>query len=172
MTLVLVNLALLASGGLLADQAPRPGLLVAEAEVAAPNVQPPAPALLPLEQMTVAQLTAERQRILDSRPSAVLPVTVMVVGAVGFSVGLGFFLFSSMVVGGVFIGVSAAVFVVGLVLYLMKGPERAENATALRKVEQALRVAKSRDDDRSVPPPPAPPGVDLGPRPGALLARF
>ncbi|MFT3712325.1 MAG: hypothetical protein QM817_32160 [Archangium sp.] len=156
MTLVLVTTLLVTQGGLLSEAVPRAGLLL-EAQVAVTAT----PAATPkLADLTNEQLQAERRRLVDSAPSVLLPSLLIVGGAIGFTVGVGIFLFSTMVVGGIVMAIAAPVVITGLVLLLMQGPTRRDAAKQVKEIDRALFLRNQPPTvPELLPPPPPPTGV-------------
>lgn len=169
MTLALVSTVLVLQGGLLSEATPRAGLLLAAAEVPAPTAVAEAPKL---ETMTLAQLEAERVRVEGTIPSVLPAALCFTVGGGVFVVGAGFFLFSSMVVGGVLFAIATPIIVAGIVLVLINGPARAAASTRLREIRRLKVLLEQRDQGFDVPPPPPPPGVERAVEPSLLLATF
>ena len=165
MTLVLMSTVLVLQGGLWSDFAPRAGLLVEGA------------AELPkLEEMTVDQLEAERERVTAQMPGVLLPALAFTAGGGVALVGLGFFFFSSMVVGGVMLAIAAPLIVAGIVLVLINAPARNAAGQRLREIRR-LKVLREQQQQAPprfdlTPPPPPPPGVERVVEPGVLLAEF
>lgn len=165
MTFVMLSTLLCLEGGLLADRTPTAGLLLGAAETA--ESVPPRP----LSDLTLEELEAERQSVLATRPSLIPPMLVIGAGAIGFTIGTGILLFSTIIVGSFVMGVAAVVVIVGIVLVLNTGPARAVAARRLKEIDRAVT---DRKREQLRPPPPAilPPGVQWGPPPSLLLASF
>lgn len=168
MTLVLMSTVLVMQGGLLSDFSPRAGMLVAAVEDTKPAALPK------LDGMTLEQLEAERLRVEASVPSVLLPAICFGVGGGVFLVGAGFFLFSSMVVGGVMFAIAAPIIVAGIVLLLINGPARTEAGTRLREIKRLKVLLQQREQNPGfdLPPMPPPPGVQRDVEPSLMLATF
>jgi hypothetical protein len=154
MTWVLLNTLLVAQGGLLSEVAPRAGLLL-EAQVS-PSTTPT------LDDLTLQQLEAERARVISQRPSPLPGALVLAGGGGVLTVGLGIFLFSSLVVGGIVMAIATPLMVTGVVLLLMSAPARHEADDRLKAIDRAtraLRILEQQRDEVPPPPPPLPPGV-------------
>lgn len=152
MTLVLVTTLLVAQGGLLSEAEPRPGLLVETPAAQAPK----------LSDMTLAQLDTERARVLAEAPSVLPGVLCITGGLAAFTVGVGIFLFATMVVGGIVMAISVPIVVVGFVLQFLTAPGRQAARDRVKEIDRA--AAALRNPPRELlPPPPPPPGVWLTP---------
>jgi uncharacterized protein YacL len=152
---LLLSTMLLVHGGLLSEPVPRAARLLEGQAVTATAAAP-----VTLEDLTVAQLQAERARTLDSRPSVLWPVTAIAVGAAGLVVGLTAFLFASMVVGGIVMAIAAPVVVLGVVLLLINVPAMKEAGQRVRQIDRLLvlrRQELNAPPPADAPPPPPPP---------------
>lgn len=136
-----------------------------------------------LETMSLQQLEAERRRLNDERPGLVLPIVLMISGAVVAAVGYGVF-WGSAVAGLVILGAGTAALVVGTVLLIVNLVKRGAIARDLTYVESLLRSRSygappgqpgnpgepqwAPPGDVPPPPPPPPAGV-LAPVPAPQL---
>lgn len=175
MLLALTTVAMLSSGGLLSERAPAPGLLMGQMDLSE----------LPIEQLSVPELEAERLRLHSERPGLGLGIALIVVGGVGDLLGLAmlaaaaevFFLDTGLVVATLAVlAVGIAATVVGIALLVGALHARRENTERVRAIEARLgqirRGEAVEPPPNELPPPPPMPGAALPVLPAVVLASF
>jgi hypothetical protein len=178
-SLVLSVMVISSNGGLLAERTPAAGMLIGAVDVGANY-----------DNMTVAELMAERSRLADSMPSVGLGIALLASGGGVFVVGFGVFWAVSILVGVIMMVAAVPLLIIGPILLAGAARERRAIQSQVRLVDQriaALRREESnpqfvpvdlppQNNPNEVPPPPPvrPPGSEFAPDVPAefLLASF
>ena len=182
-SLVLSVVVMSSSGGLLSERIPAAGLLVGAVDLDSASAA--------YDTMSVADLTAERMRLVEAMPSPGLGIALTAAGggvlitgliilSLAYDVGL-------VVVGLIVMAAAIPLLIIGPILLFGALGGRREFQTKVRLIDQRLAQLKRdelgppvRNDRRpekdEVPPPPPmrPPGSELTPpvEPQLLLATF
>lgn len=178
-SLVLSMLVMTSSGGLLSERTPAAGMLVG-----AVNLNT---AAMSLDQMSMADLTAERARLMDTMPSMGGGIALTAVGGGVLLTGLvlvATYLFELIIVGAVLMVASVPMLIIGPILIAHAARERNEVRTQVRLIDQRMAQMKrdelappptqQQNDETPPPPPMRPPGVEWMPvvAPQFLVASF
>lgn len=151
-SLALTVALMVSSGGLLAERTPAVGMLVGLTDLNAQSAM--------YDNMTVAELTAERARVADLMPSLGLGIALTSVGGGVLFLGLVFIAAAEfvefVVVGLVVMAAAIPLLIIGPIMIASAARERREVQTQLRLIDQ--RIASLRRDE--VPVSPAAPEYD------------
>ena len=162
-SMVLSVVVMSTSGGLLAERVPTTGLLLGAVDLNAASAS--------YDNMTVAELTAERVKLVEALPSLGLGIGLTAAGGGVLLTGLIVLAYSYevavAVVGLVIMALSVPLLIIGPIFLFAALRERREAQTQIRLVDQ--RIAQVRRDEMAPPvrtnPPPPPSGGDEVPPP-------
>lgn len=161
-SLALTVALMVSSGGLLAERTPAAGMLVGLTDLNAQSSM--------YDNMTVAELTAERARVQSLMPGLGLGIALTAVGGGVLLTGLFLIAVAEfieiVIVGVVFVAASIPLLIIGPIILASAARERREVQTQLRLIDQRIAAVR-RDDvpssptapdyDPKVEPPPPPP---------------
>ena len=175
---------MLSSGGLLADRTPTAGMLVGATDLNAQSAM--------YDNMTVAELSAERARVASLMPSLGAGIALTAVGGGVLLTGLFLIAVAEFVeiviVGVVLVVASLPLLIVGPILLASAARERRETQTTLKIIDQRIAAVRRDEvapsspsapeyDPKLEPPPPPPvrpPSSQFAPviSPSLVLASF
>lgn len=181
-SLVLTVGVMVSSGGLLAERTPAAGLLLGAVDLNAASAA--------YDNLSIAELTAERLRLSETLPSPGLGIALTAIGggvllfgltlaAIAFEEGL-------LIVGLLVMAASVPLLIIGPILIAGALRDRRAIQTQLKLIDQHIAAINRENDGGSptptapvndeVPPPPPvrPPGSEFAPyvAPTLLLASF
>ena len=178
-SLVLSVWVMTSSGGLLAERTPAAGMLLGAVDLGAPPL---------LEHMSLAELTTERTRLLETMPSMGLGIALTVVGGgvllTGLVIAAATYITEVIIVGLVVMAASVPLLIIGPILLAHAARERREVQSQVRLIDQRMTLMQHQEfappptqrpvDETPPPPPMRPPGVEVVPgvAPQILLATF
>ena len=184
MTSFVLGVALLVStGGLLSERTPTAGMLIGVTDLNAQSAQ--------YDNMTLAELSSERERVAALMPSLGLGIALTSVGGGVLLTGLFLVAVAEFVeiviVGVLFIVASIPLLIIGPILLASAARERRDVQTQLRLIDQRIAAVRRDEvpsaptspeyDPKTEPPPPPPvrpPSSEFLPNvmPQLVLASF